>query len=158
MVGQATASFLPDDRASPSNEQDRLVMSDGVPRTCESTVTMAGEERTFLVTNGPRRDAEGKITGLIGIARGITPDRIRAENELRRSKDAAEAANHELEAFSYSVAHDLRAPLRAIDGFSQVLLEDYADSSTRRAGLPAASCWAQSQMGELSTRCSPCRA
>jgi len=71
------------------------------------------------------------VTGgevLVSSAIRDVTDRKRAEAELRHSKDLAETASRELEAFSYSVAHDLRSPLRALNGYSTALVEDLGDS------------------------------
>jgi PAS domain S-box-containing protein len=119
-----------------------------------------GEIRWIWARGCSLLDETVKPVRMYGTVMDIT-ERKRAEQEIRelnqqledrvRQRTAElEAANKELEAFSYSVSHDLRAPLRAINGFSQAVMEDYGSS------LPAEGqeylgtiCRGATRMGEL---------
>jgi hypothetical protein len=72
-----------------------------------------------------------------------------AQHDLHRLNTSLEAANEELDAFAHSVSHDLRAPLRAIDGFSQILLEESLKLSERDQHLLHRVCESARTMGNL---------
>lgn len=105
--------------------EHRIIRKDGAVR-----VVLENAETTY--------DDEGRPTRFVGAVQDIT-ERKYVEEELRKLNNELERRvkertveleniNKELEAFSYSVSHDLRAPLRAIDGFSDTLLKRYRDS------------------------------
>jgi PAS domain S-box-containing protein len=128
--------FFPEDQAFIRDEFAPRVLRDGHGETELRFRHFKTGEAIWMIYNAfVVRGAHGEPIALATVSRNIT-ERKRAEQQIRqlntdlerrvaeRTKQL-EAANHELEAFSYSVSHDLRAPLRAVSGFSQIVLEDY---------------------------------
>jgi len=134
MVGKTDYELLPPDEAELAQKTDQEALAGGklVDIPDRSISTKYGV-RILNTQKVPVFDADGTAQFLLALSTDITARRlseqaIRELNAQLEIKAAQlESTNKELESFSYSVSHDLRAPLRAIDGFAEIIEEDHGD-------------------------------
>ena len=110
-------------QAEELNKINTMVMSTGVAHTKEEYAKMANGEGTYLSQKVPLRNNKNEIIGILGVSLDIT--------ELKKAKEAAEAANHAKSEFIANMSHDIRTPLTGITGLSK-LLEDGVPDETHK--------------------------
>jgi len=117
----------------------RALRGEVVRNAPPTSIRAQGQPLRLMTSNAsPILDADGRVLGAVSVQHDVTAQRQSAEAmsrlletlEARVQERTArlESANAELDAFSYSVSHDLRAPLRSIDGFSEALQEELGEA------------------------------
>lgn len=132
IVGKIIYDRVPAEDAVIARRDVEAVIATGKTQTRVREFFIRGvdQRRHLEVTRIPLIDAEGRIVGIQGMFRDIT-EQIHAEHALEhkvqeRTRDL-EATVRELEAFSYSISHDLRSPLRSIEGFMRIIEQKHAE-------------------------------
>jgi len=133
VLGQSYSRFFPPGDASagvPNQELEKVTVN-GRVETEGWRVRKDGSRFWSNSVMVAIRDDEGQLQGFSKVMRDVTEQKAAQEKieklnqDLEQRASDLEAANKELEAFTYSVSHDLRAPLRHIDGFSQLLVDEH---------------------------------